>query len=65
MTEGPKYAYYPKLSKSYLIVKQHYKKYAERIFTGQDHNRRYLGGVLGDISFKEQYFQNGIQPWKN
>ena len=32
ITEGPKYGYYSKPSKSFLIVKQHYKEYAERVF---------------------------------
>ena len=30
MTEGPKYGYYPKPSKSFLIVKQYYKELVER-----------------------------------
>ena len=35
ITEGTKYGYYPKPSKSFLIVKQQYKEYAERILYGQ------------------------------
>ena len=61
MTDGPKYGYYPKPLKSLLIVKQNYKEYAERIFTGSNikittEGARHLGTVLGDISFKEENF---------
>ena len=38
MTQGPKYGYYPKPSKSFLIVKQHYKEYGEIIFVGSNIN---------------------------
>ena len=31
ITDGPKYGYYSKQSKSFLIVKQHYKEYADGI----------------------------------
>ena len=60
MTEGPKYGYHPKPSKSFLIVKQYYKEYGERIFAGSNINittegARNLGAVLGDFSFKEKY----------
>ena len=60
MTEGPKYGYCPKPSKSFLIVEQHYKEYAERIFVGSNikittKEARRLGAVLGYISFKEEY----------
>ena len=34
ITEGLKYGYYPNPAKLFLIVKQHYKEYAERIFAG-------------------------------
>ena len=70
MTAGPKYGYYPKPSKSFLIVKQHYKEYTERIFAGSNikittEGARHLGAVLGDISFKEEYLRNEVQSWKN
>ena len=70
ITEGPKYGYCPKSSKSFLIVKQHYKEYAERIFAGSNikittEGARYLGAVLGDISFKEEYLRNKVHSWKN
>ena len=70
MTEGPKYGYYPKPSKSFLIVKQHYKEYGERIFAGSNikittEGVRHLGAVLGDSSFKEEYLRNEIQSWNN
>ena len=65
ITEGPKYGYYPKPSKSFLIAKQHYKEYAERIFVGSNikittEGARHLGVALGDISFKEEYLRNEI-----
>ena len=68
--EGPKYGYYPKPLMSFLIVKQHYKEYAERIFAGSNikittKGVRHLVAVLGDISFKEEYLQNEVHSWKN
>ena len=66
MTEGTKYGYYPKPSKSFLIVNQHYKEYAERIFAGSHikittEGARHLAAVLGDSSFKEEYLRNEVQ----
>ena len=56
MVEDPKYGYYPKSSKSFFIVEQHYKEYAERIFAGSiiriKTADRHLDAVLADISFK-------------
>ena len=38
MIQGPKYGYYPKSSKSFLNVKEHYKEYSERIFATSNIN---------------------------
>ena len=66
MTEGSKYGYYPKPSESFLIVKQHYREYAERIFTESNINittdgARHLGAVLGNIIVKEKCLTNEVQ----
>ena len=70
MTESPKYGYSPKPSKSFLIVKQHYKGYAERIFAGSNimistKGARHLRTVLGDISFKAKCIRSEILSWKD
>ena len=67
ITEGPKYGYYPKPSKSFLIVRQHYKEYAVRIFAGSNikittEGTRQLGALLGHISFKVERIRNEVQP---
>ena len=64
ISEGAKYGYYPKPSKSFLTVKQH-KECAERIFAGSKitittEGARRLGTVFGDISFKEEYLRNEV-----
>lgn len=58
MTEGPKYGYCPKTSKTFHIVMQHYQEYAEKIFEGSNNKikiegARHLGATLGNIDFKE------------
>ena len=68
-TKGPKFGYYPKSSKAFLIVNQHFKEHAERIFASSNieiitEETAHLGVVLGDISFKEEYLQNVIQSCK-
>ena len=60
----------PKALKSFFIVKQHYKEYAERSFAVSNikittQGARHLGAVHGDISFKEEYLQNEVQSSKN
>ena len=58
--EGQKSGYYSKASISFLIVKQHYREYAERIFVVSNiktarEEAINLGTVLRDISFIEEY----------
>ena len=78
ITEGSKYGYYPKPSESFLIVKQHCKEYAERIFSGSNikittEGARHLGAVLGDIrrispkrsTFMEKSIRNTFKDSRN
>ncbi|XP_057302766.1 uncharacterized protein LOC130636933 [Hydractinia symbiolongicarpus] len=62
---GPKYGYFPKATKSHLIVKQEYLLSAEQIFadsnilvtsTGQSH----LGAVIGSQSYKIEYVNSKV-----
>ena len=51
---------------SFLIVKE----YSERIFAGSNikittKEARHFAAVLDDSSFKENYFRNEVQSWKN
>ena len=55
---GPLFAYLPKPSKSYLIVKQQYQKTAEETFMGSEvkittEGKRHLDAVIGSKSFKK------------
>ena len=56
-TMGPKYGYYPKPSKSFIIVKHQYEQKAREIFSNTNINvtvsrANHLGAVISDLSFK-------------
>ena len=57
---GPKYGYYSKPAKSYLIVKDHFLNQAKAIFEGSNikittSGARHLGAALGNSRYKEGY----------
>ena len=65
---GPLFGYFPKPSKSYLIVKQQYQKTAEETFMGSEVKittevKRHLGAVIGSKSFKKSYSQSLVDEW--
>jgi len=66
---GPLLGYYPKASKSWLIVKEVEKlNEAEQIFAGTDvkvtvSGKKYLGGTIGTETFKEKYFKERVSEW--
>ena len=58
VTHGPSFGYFPKASKSFLVVKEDYAKVAERAFADTNvsittHGKRHLGVALGSESFQE------------
>ena len=67
MVEGPKYGYFPKPEKSYIIVHPDFILQANDIFrdlgikvvTGQ----RFLGGYIGTASDVECWLENKIASW--
>ena len=66
---GPKYGYYPKPAKSYLVVKEQFLNQAKAIFEGSDikittSGARHLGAALGNSRYKEEYIEIIITSWK-
>jgi hypothetical protein len=66
--EGPKYGYFPKPSKSILIVKEEFKNEAQNIFGHTQikittAGARHLGAVLGEKNFKDGYIKEAVESW--
>ena len=60
--------YYPKASKSWLIVKLEYLEIANLLFEGTNVNittegRRHLGAVIGSDAYKEEYLSGKVNVW--
>ena len=67
-TIGPKYEYFPKSTKSYLIVKRNCLKDAKTIFTDTNINitadgRKHFGAVVGSDRYKVQYVEDPVDDW--
>ena len=66
---GPKFGYYPKASKTILIVKKaEHLEYANEIFANTGINitmtgERHLGAVIGSLEFRESYIEKKIEGW--
>ena len=67
--EGPKYGYFPKPSKTILIVKDlSMLAHANEVFGGtgitiDTEGERHLGAVIGNDDFKHKYVTNKIEKW--
>ena len=66
---GPKYGYYPKSSKTHIIVKNE-KDVArvKEIFSGEglkitSEGQRHIGAALGTEKFKEEFAKKKIEKW--
>ena len=67
-TTGLKYGYFPKSSKSYLVVKPEFVESAKSIFSCTDiqitiSGARHLGAVIGSMEFCESYVANKVKTW--
>ena len=65
---GPTFGYFPKASKSHLIVKAEKYEVAKKIFEGTNVNvtetgKRHLGAVIGSIQYKQEYLSNMVRIW--
>ena len=62
---GPRIGYYPKLSKSWLIVKLQYAEYAKKIFSLTSikitvKGKKHLGAVIGSIDYRNEYLTKKV-----
>ena len=67
---GPIFGYYPKPSKSWLVVKEEKFAKANEIFCGTGiqittEGRKYLGGFIGTEEGKVRYVKNLVDDWCN
>ena len=65
---GPKAGYFPKASKSWLIVKPEMYDLAKELFTGTSINvtadgKRHLGAVLGTLQYRQLYVKSKVDEW--
>ena len=65
---GPLLGYYPKASKSWLIVKPGYLGEAKKMFKGTEINiteegRKHLGAVIGSSEYKQEYMHKKVDEW--
>ena len=65
---GPKYGYYPKPSKSYLIVKDGHSMRANEVFIDLDikvttTGQRHLGSIIGSAEYKKEYVTEAVNSW--
>ena len=67
---GPSYGYYPKPSKSILIVKEGNLESAKELFKDTDliitaEGQRHLGAVVGTSEFKNKFVDSKVESWVN
>ncbi|XP_066911589.1 uncharacterized protein [Clytia hemisphaerica] len=65
---GPSLGYFPKASKSWLIVKEDQLEEAKKLFQGTNikitsAGRKYLGGIIGTEESKTEYFKTKVSSW--
>ena len=67
---GPKYGYFPKASKSYLIVKEDQLPHATASFENSNVNitvkgKRHLGVIVGSEIYKREYVDDLVKGWNS
>lgn len=70
VTLGPKLGYYPKASKSWLVIKPEVEDEVHQVFAGTDikittEGRQYLGGFIGSEAGQSEYIDGLVDSWCN
>ena len=66
--EGPRYGYFPKAEKTWLITSEDKLEEAKKVFDGSGvqitaEGMRHLGAVIGSKKFRDTYITKKIQKW--
>ena len=67
---GPKYGYFPKPSKTILIVKPKYQSKAVEVFNNTNikitsFGERHLGPVIGSELYRKEYIEEIVSKWRD
>ena len=65
---GPSFGYYPKASKTFLVMKEEWPHIAEQAFVDTDVNittqgKRYLGIAVGSMDFRDEFVPRKVKQW--
>ena len=64
---GPKYGYFPKPTKSYLIVKEKKLMEAQNLFANSrvkpQRQKKHFGAVIGSIEYRDEYVKYLVKDW--
>jgi hypothetical protein len=65
---GPSFGYYPKASKTFLVVKGEYVHIAEQAFADTEVNittqgKRHLGAAVGSTDFRDEFVSRKVKQW--
>ena len=68
VARGPSFGYYPKASKTFLVVKEEYAEEAERAFADTSVNittqgKRHLGAAIGSMAFRDEFVSEKVKRW--
>ena len=66
--EGPRYGYFPKAEKTWLITSEDKLEEAKKVFDGSGvqitaEGMRHLGAVIGSKKFRDTYITKKTQKW--
>ena len=68
VARGPSFGYYPKASKTFLVVKEEYAEEAERAFADTSvsittQGKRHLGAAVGSMAFRDEFVSGKVKSW--
>ena len=68
VAHGPSFGYYPKASKTFLVVKEEYAEEAERAFADTSvsittQGKRHLGAAVGSMAFRDEFVSGKVKSW--